>query len=88
MNIHLDIDGVLLANDLTPANHAKEFLTYVINKIPDTTYWLTTHCQGGATVPIQRIGHLFEKDTVELMKSIKLTTRQSAKLKSWRTIEL
>ena len=42
-NIYLDIDGVLLANDLNPANHANEFLKKVLTEYPDTTYWLTTH---------------------------------------------
>lgn len=74
MNIYLDIDGVLLANDLNPARYANEFIRYVIDKYPDSTYWLTTHCQGDATVPIQHIGHLFEADVVELMKKIKPTT--------------
>lgn len=79
MNIYLDIDGVLLANDLTPANYAKEFLAYVLNHYPNTTYWLTTHCQGDPTVPVQHIGHLFHDETVALMRMIKPTTWQTAK---------
>lgn len=82
MNIYLDIDGVLLANDLNPARHANEFLRYVIKKYPDSTYWLTTHCQGDASVPIQHIGHLFEPDVVELMKMIKPTTWDLAKTRA------
>lgn len=78
-NIYLDIDGVLLANDLTPANHAKEFLQKVLSEHPYTTYWLTTHCQGDASVPIQHIGHLFDAETVELMKQIKPTRWDMAK---------
>lgn len=78
-NIYLDIDGVLLANDLHPALHAAEFIKFVLNKYPDTTYWLTTHCQGDASVPIQHIGHLFDEETVELMKQIKPTSWQTAK---------
>lgn len=79
MNVYLDIDGVLLANDLTPANHASEFLKYVLTNYPNTTYWLTTHCQGDANVPIQHIGHLFAPEIVELMKMIKPTQWDTAK---------
>lgn len=79
MNIYLDIDGVLLANDLTPANHSKEFLAYILKNFPDTTYWLTTHCKGDASVPIRHIGHMFDSETVELMKMIKATDWRTAK---------
>lgn len=81
-NIYLDIDGVLLANDLNPANHAPEFLKYVLTNFPDSTYWLTTHCQGDANVPIQHIGHLFDNDIVELMRNIKPTTWDLAKTRA------
>jgi hypothetical protein len=82
MNIYLDIDGVLLANDLNPANYANDFLRYVLNKFPDTTYWLTTHCNGDASVPIQHIGHMFEPDVQELMKLIKPTSWETAKTRA------
>jgi len=78
-NIYLDIDGVLLANDLTPAKHSEEFLAYILKNYPDTTYWLTTHCKGDARVPIQHIGHMFDDETVELMKMIKATDWGTAK---------
>lgn len=81
-NIYLDIDGVILANDLTPANYAKEFLTTVLEKYPYTTYWLTTHCDGDASVPIQHIGHLFDDETVDLMKKIKPTSWQTSKTRA------
>lgn len=73
-NIYLDIDGVLIANEKNPALHANDFLRYVLTKYPDTTYWLTTHCQGDASVPMSHISHLFDKDVAELMKKIKPTT--------------
>jgi hypothetical protein len=78
-NIYLDIDGVLLANDVHPANYANEFIRFVLDRFPDTTYWLTTHCNGDASVPIKHVGHLFEPDVRELMKKIKPTTWQTAK---------
>lgn len=82
MNIYLDIDGVLLANDVHPANYASEFLEFVLTKFPDTTYWLTTHCQGDANVPIQHIGHMFNEKTVEYMKMIKPTSWETAKTRA------
>ena len=82
MNIYLDIDGVLLANDLNPANGAAEFLECILTKYPDSTYWLTTHCQGDATVPVRHIGHLFDEKTVELLKKIKPTTWDMSKTRA------
>ncbi len=38
MNIYLDIDGVLVANDYNAANYSAEFIEYVLTKFPDTTY--------------------------------------------------
>lgn len=81
-NIYLDIDGVLLANDLNPANHAAEFLQYILKNYPDSTYWLTTHCQGDASVPIQHIGHLFSAEAVDLMRQIKPTSWDLAKTRA------
>lgn len=74
MNIYLDIDGVLVANDYNAANYSAEFIEYVLTKFPDTTYWLTTHCQGDASRPIKDIGHLFDAKTIDYMKMIKPTT--------------
>lgn len=82
MNIYLDIDGVLLANDLNPANHASEFLKVVLERYPDSTYWLTTHCQGDSNTPIQHIGHLFDEETVALMRKIKPTKWDLAKTRA------
>lgn len=78
-NIYLDIDGVLLANERNQAQHAQEFLSYVLEHYPDTTYWLTTHCKGDALTTIQHVGHLFDAVTVELMKKIKPTNWDIAK---------
>ena len=82
INIYLDIDGVLLANDWNAANHANEFLRFVLDKFPDSTYWLTTHCHGNPNTPIEHVGHLFEPDVVELMKMIKPTTWDLAKTRA------
>lgn len=81
-NIYLDIDGVLLANDLNPANHASEFLQYILKNYPDSTYWLTTHCQGDANIPIQHIGHLFSAEVIDIMRQIKPTSWDLAKTRA------
>lgn len=74
-NIYLDIDGVLLANDKEKALHVKEFLTYILAHYPQTTYWLTTHCmKGDPDEPIRNVGHLFDAETVALMRQIKPTS--------------
>jgi hypothetical protein len=73
-NIYIDIDGVIVANDNNAANYAAEFIEYVLTNYPDSTYWLTTHCQGDASRPIKDIGHLFDERTIEYMKMIKPTT--------------
>lgn len=82
MNIYLDIDGVLLANDLNPAKHADEFLKFILQRYPDSTYWLTTHCHGDASVPVQHIGHLFDDEVVALLKKIKPTSWDLAKTRA------
>lgn len=72
-NIYLDIDGVIVANDNNAANYAAEFIEYVLTHYPDSTYWLTTHCQGDASRPIRDVRHLFDVKTIEYMKKIKST---------------
>jgi hypothetical protein len=82
MNIYLDIDGVLLANELYPSTHSAEFIKYVLTNYPDTTYWLTTHCQGDASRPVRDIADKFDDETVELLKKIKPTTWTKSPLKT------
>lgn len=79
MNIYLDIDGVLLANEKNPALYAEEFLSLVLDRFPNSTYWLTTHCKGDALTPIKHVGHLFDQKTVDLMRKIKPTNWDIAK---------
>ena len=75
--IYLDIDGVLLANELNAANYAKEFIERIVSEYP--VYWLTTHCQGDASVPVSHIKHLFDDATVRLLEQIKPTKWEHAK---------
>lgn len=78
MNIYLDIDGVLLANELNLAIGAEEFIEYVVTRYP--TYWLTTHCMDGdPSFAVQNVGRLCKPKTVELLKKIKPTAWKEAK---------
>lgn len=78
-NIYLDIDGVLLLHARTPALHVYDFLSHVLDNHPDSTFWLTTHCQGDASVPIDHVGRFFDARTVQLMKQIKATRWDTGK---------
>ncbi len=73
MNIYLDIDGVLLANENNAAQHADEFLQHILNKYPDSTYWLTTHNWRGENRAIEVLSPVLKPETVELLKRIKPT---------------
>lgn len=79
LDVYLDIDGVLLADHRTPALHVKEFLTHILKYFPDSTYWLTTHCKGDAQTVFDHVGHLFDAETVTLMRRIKSTNWDVAK---------
>lgn len=71
MNIYLDIDGVLLANDKEAAHHADEFLHAVLEKYPDSTYWLTTHNWKGENRAKQILAPHLKPETVALLDKIK-----------------
>jgi hypothetical protein len=68
MNIYLDIDGVILANDLQPAKYAKEFLKFITDNYD--VYWLTTHCKGDAEYTVNHINRFFDIETISLLKKI------------------
>lgn len=76
MNVYLDIDGVLLANDLNPANHVYEFLKVATQ---NPTFWLTTHCRGDVSTVIDRLSLVFTPELMELIKNIKPTNWDTAK---------
>lgn len=77
MNIYLDIDGVLLANDQCVANHASEFVEYMVKNYP--VYWLTTHCKGDAMFTVRFLERFFDKKTIEIMKMIRPTNWETLK---------
>lgn len=71
MNIYLDIDGVILANDKQASLHVKEFLKYVTDNFP--TYWLTTHCKGDSSYTINLLSRFLDFETIEIARKIKTT---------------
>ena len=73
MNIYLDIDGVLLANENNASLYADEFLQHVLTKYPDSTYWLTTHNWRGENRAIEVLSPTLKPETAELLKKIKPT---------------
>jgi hypothetical protein len=81
MNVYLDIDGVLLANDLNEANHVHQFLEQVI-KNSHEVYWLTTHCNGDAMTAVKRLRLVFKPETMALIQNIKPTTWETAKTRA------
>ena len=61
MNIYLDIDGVLLANESNLAEGAKEFIKYAADNFD--VYWLTTHCMNGdSTHAVEYIARVEQED--------------------------
>jgi hypothetical protein len=78
MNIYLDIDGVLLANDNNAANYVHEFLEKV-NSTNNKVYWLTTHCRGDSTTAVQRLSKVFPSKTLQLTKTFLPTSWKIAK---------
>lgn len=71
MNIYLDIDGVILANDKQLADYAKEFLKYITDN--HVVYWLTTHCKGDADYTVNFMSRFFDVEMISLLKKIKPT---------------
>ncbi len=79
MNIYLDIDGVLLANENALAPHAEEFLNTVLGKYPDNTYWLTTHCWRGENRAVDVLSPYLSSGLADKIKQIHPTEWGEAK---------
>lgn len=70
MNIYLDINGVLLAdNKIAP--HADEFLQALLTKYPDSTYQLVAHDSGDEDGASVSLTPYLKPETVNLLKKIK-----------------
>src|SRR3989344_4617184 len=81
MNIYLDIDGVILANDLQKAKHSEEFIKFLTDN--HNVYWLTTHCKGDAEYTVNHISCYFDSKTIEIIKKIKPTNWQTKKTEAF-----
>lgn len=79
MNLYLDVDGVLLANERQATAFADEFLQIVPAKYPGSTYWLTTHCWRGENRAIDVLRPALKLETMELAKRIMPTERGELK---------
>lgn len=77
MNIYLDIDGVILANELQPAKYAKEFLKFITDNYE--VYWLTTHCKGDAEYTVNFLHRFFDLETIGYLKKIRPTNWKTNK---------
>jgi hypothetical protein len=73
MNVYLDIDGVLLIDETHAANYANEFLQTILEKYPDSTYWLTTHNWNGENRAKGVLAPYLKPATVKLLDKIKPT---------------
>lgn len=79
MNIYLDIDGVLLANENALAPHAEEFLNTVLDKYPNNIYWLTTHCWRGENRAAKVLSPYLNPELANRLKQIQPTEWGEAK---------
>ncbi len=71
MNVYLDSDGVLVANEKSAAHYADEFLQAVLVAYPDSTYWLTTHNWRGENGTKEVLAPHLKPETVPLLDKIK-----------------
>lgn len=71
MNIYLDIDGVILANEKNASRHVHEFLEYITANFD--VYWLTSHCQGDAEYTVRHLSRVLPEATIMLLKGVKPT---------------
>lgn len=67
MNVYLDIDGVLLANELNLSEGAADFIKFAADNF--SVFWLTTHCMDGN--PDHAIEYLQRATTEDLRPWLK-----------------
>jgi len=79
MNIYLDIDGVLLANEKSLAPFAEEFLNIILDRYPNTTCWLTTHCWRGENRAAEVLSPYLSTELADRIRQIQPTEWGEAK---------
>lgn len=72
MNIYLNIEGILLVNGGTLANHADAFLQAVLTKYPDATYWLTPNDEARREKTKALLTSQLKPETAGLLDKIKV----------------
>ena len=72
MNIYLDVNGVLLQQNLTPAIGVTDFLRRAFEK--GDVYWLTTHCKGDNDPVVSYLKLILPTEAFELIERVKPTT--------------
>lgn len=78
MNIYLDIDGVLLANEENLSLGAIEFITHAVDNFD--VYWLTTHCMHGDPAhAVEYVQRAAGEDLRPYLEKFKPTTWSLAK---------
>lgn len=80
MKIYLDIDDTLLHTDISnirPANFLKQFLEYMLKN--HDVYWLTTHCNGDATIAVSYLSKFVTPEITSLIMRIKPTRWRGVK---------
>ena len=70
--LYLDVDGVILNKDGSPAKHLKKFLEHILSKYD--VYWLTTHCKGDAEYTVNYLSRYLDPEIIDLLRIIKPTT--------------
>jgi hypothetical protein len=71
-NIYIDIDGVILTGNGTPALHLDKFLKYILKKY--SVFWLTSRCHGDDKYTINYLSQFLDPHIISLLKGIKPTT--------------
>lgn len=79
MNVYLDIDGVLLINETSLANYADEFLQTILEKYPDSTYWLMTQNLDDQKRAKVALVSLLKPKTITLLDKVKETKWEELK---------
>ncbi len=71
MNIYLDIDGVLIKRDGSPANNVTGFLKSITHN--HDVYWLTTHCRQGKNNIFQYLKDKLPRNAVKYLEKVNPT---------------